>query len=66
MCEVEVAQNQYHNLENRNMPRFFQHQRILPKCIFAEDEQKPKPVSAHPPNIQTLNQKRKLLLLISS
>ena len=31
MCEVEVAKIQYHNIENRNMPRFFQHWRLLPK-----------------------------------
>ena len=31
MCEVVIAKFQHDNLEKRNMPRFFQHRRILPK-----------------------------------
>ena len=31
MCEGVVAKIQYHKLETRNMPRFFQHGEILPK-----------------------------------
>ena len=39
---------------------------IILDRFLAEDEQKPKGLSAHPPNSQTLNQKRMLLLQILS